>query len=419
VYRGAGKQNRLLHRRRRVTDSVSTPFRRIALPGAVWALGFVSLLMDVSSELIHALLPVFVVGTLGVGASWLGLIEGVAEATACIVKVFSGALSDRWGKRKPLALLGYGLAALTKPLFPLAGSALTVFLARFIDRIGKGIRGAPRDALIADCTEPGQRGAAYGLRQSLDTVGAFAGPLLAVALMILFANNVRLVMWIAVIPAFLCVALLWVAVKEPPHLVAAPRRVLELRPRDLPQAFWTLSLIAAFFTLARCSEAFLILRGSDVGLQFAWTPLVLVVMNVAYMLSAYPIGRLADRVPRLRLLMLGCAILVSANGVLAWAKTPVVALAGAALWGLHMGFTETVLAAMVADSAPSQLRGTAFGVFNLLRGVLLLAASVIAGVLWEHAGARATFLVAGGLAAMSLALLLFGRQFRWAGINRS
>lgn len=401
-----------------MTDSVSTPFRRIALPGAVWALGFVSLLMDVSSELIHALLPVFVVGTLGVGASWLGLIEGVAEATACIVKVFSGALSDRWGKRKPLALLGYGLAALTKPLFPLAGSALTVFLARFIDRIGKGIRGAPRDALIADYTEPGQRGAAYGLRQSLDTVGAFAGPLLAVALMILFANNVRLVMWIAVIPAFLCVALLWVAVKEPPHLVAAPRRMLDLRPRDLPQAFWTLSLIAAFFTLARCSEAFLILRGSDVGLQFAWTPLVLVVMNVAYMLSAYPIGRLADRVPRLRLLMLGCVILVSANLVLAWAKTPAIALAGAALWGLHMGFTETVLAAMVADSAPSQLRGTAFGVFNLLRGVLLLAASVIAGVLWEHAGARATFLVAGGLAAMSLALLLFGRQLRWAGINR-
>ena len=401
-----------------MTDSVSTPLRRIALPGAVWALGFVSLLMDVSSELIHALLPVFVVGTLGVGASWLGLIEGVAEATACIVKVFSGALSDRWGKRKPLALLGYGLAALTKPLFPLAGSALTVFLARFIDRIGKGIRGAPRDALIADYTEPGQRGAAYGLRQSLDTVGAFAGPLLAVALMILLANNVRLVMWIAVIPAVLCVALLWFAVKEPPHLVAAPRRVLDLRPRDLPQAFWTLSLIAAFFTLARCSEAFLILRGSDVGLQFAWTPLVLVVMNVAYMLSAYPVGRLADRVPRLRLLMFGCVILVSANVVLAWAKTPAVALAGAALWGLHMGFTETVLAAMVADSAPSQLRGTAFGVFNLLRGVLLLAASVIAGVLWEHVGARATFLTAGGLAAMSLALLVFGRQFRWAGITR-
>lgn len=400
-----------------MTDPVSTPLRRIALPGAVWALGFVSLLMDVSSELIHALLPVFVVGTLGVGASWLGLIEGVAEATACIVKVFSGALSDRWGKRKPLALLGYGLAALTKPLFPLAGSALTVFLARFIDRIGKGIRGAPRDALIADYTEPGQRGAAYGLRQSLDTVGAFVGPLLAIALMILFANNVRLVMWLAVIPAFLCVALLWTAVKEPPHLVAAPRRVLDLRPRDLPPAFWTLSLIATFFTLARCSEAFLILRGSDVGLQFAWTPLVLVVMNLAYMLSAYPVGRLADRVPRLRLLMFGCIVLVLANVVLAWAKTPAVALAGAAIWGLHMGFTETVLSAMVADSAPSQLRGTAFGVFNLLRGMLLLAASVIAGVLWEHAGARATFLVAGGLAAISLVLLSFGRQLRWAGVN--
>lgn len=402
-----------------VTDSVSTSYRRSALPGAVWALGFVSLLMDVSSELIHALLPVFVVGTLGVGASWLGLIEGVAEATACIVKVFSGAWSDRWGKRKPLALLGYGLAALTKPLFPLAGSAATVFLARFIDRIGKGIRGAPRDALIADCTEPGQRGAAYGLRQSLDTVGAFVGPLLAIALMLLFTNNVRLVMWIAAIPAFLCVALLWVAVKEPPHLVATPKRMLDLRPRDLPKAFWMLTLIASFFTLARCSEAFLILRGSDVGLPFAWTPLVLVVMNVAYMVSAYPAGRLADRIPRLRLLMVGCVILVIANLMLGWARTPTMALLGTALWGLHMGFTEGVLAAMVADSAPSQLRGTAFGVFNLLRGVLLLAASVIAGVLWDHAGARATFLVAAALAAMSLPLLLFGRQFSWAGVRGS
>lgn len=361
--------------------------------------------MDISSELIHALLPVFVVGTLGIGAFWLGLIEGAAEAVACIVKVFSGVLSDRWARRKPLALLGYGMAALTKPLFPLAGSATTVFLARFVDRIGKGIRGAPRDALIVDYTAPAQRGAAYGLRQSLDTVGAFLGPLLAVALMFLLANDIRAVFWIAVIPALIAVAILWLAVKEPPNLVAAPKRVLDLRPRDLPRAFWMLSLVAGFFALARFSEAFLILRGADTGLSLGWTPLVLIVMNVAYMLSAYPAGRMADRMPRVRLLTAGCAILLLANLVLGGAQTPLVTLVGAALWGLHMGFTEGVMAAMVADSAPSHLRGTAFGVFNLLRGLLLLAASVIAGALWDQVGAHATFLAGASFAGISLVLL--------------
>jgi MFS family permease len=376
--------------------------RRAALPAGVWALGFVSLFMDISSELIHALLPVFVVGTLGVSAIWLGLIEGVAEATASIVKVFSGVLSDRWGKRKPLALLGYGLAALSKLLFPLAGSAATVFAARFIDRVGKGIRGAPRDALVADYTTPDQRGAAYGLRQSLDTVGAFAGPLLAVGLTLLFVNNLRMVLWIAVIPAIIAVAVLWLAVKEPAHITPAPKRTFALRPRDLPRSFWLLSGVAALFTLARFSEAFLVLRGHDAGLPVAWTPMVLVVMNVAYMLSAYPVGRLADRMSRVQLLGIGCILLMVANLVLAYAQSPVTALAGAAIWGLHMGFTEGVFAAMVADSAPAHLRGTAFGVFNLLRGVLLLFASVLAGVLWDQVAPGATFLAAAGLAAVSL-----------------
>ncbi|HEX9773141.1 MAG TPA: MFS transporter [Steroidobacteraceae bacterium] len=382
------------------------PARRAALPSGIWALGFVSLFMDLSSELIHALLPVFVVGTLGAGAVWLGLIEGAAEATANIVKIFSGALSDRWGKRKPLALLGYGMAALTKPLFPLAASTATVFLARLIDRIGKGIRGAPRDALVADYTTPELRGAAFGLRQSLDTAGAFAGPLLAIALMIMFANDVRAVFWVAVIPALIAVAILWLAVKEPPHLAPTPKRVVDLRPRDLPKPFWVLSAVAAFFTLARFSEAFLILRGANVGLPIAWTPMVLVLMNLAYMLSAYPAGRLADRLPRARLLVFGCAILVVANFVLAWAHSALAVLAGAALWGLHMGFTEGIFAAMVADSAPAHLRGTAFGIFNLLRGILLLAASVIAGVLWDQVGPGATFLAAAALAAASLVLML-------------
>jgi MFS family permease len=379
--------------------------KRAALPQGVWALGLVSLFMDVSSEMIHALLPVFVVGTLGAGAIWLGVIEGVAEATASIVKIFSGAWSDRWGKRKSLALLGYGLAALTKPLFPLAGSAVTVFAARWIDRVGKGIRGSPRDALIADYTTPDQRGEAYGLRQSLDTVGAFVGPLLAIGLLLVLANNVRAVFWIAVIPAFISVAILWFAVKEPTHLQPSQKRVIDLRPRDLPKTFWTVALVATFFTLARFSEAFLILRGADVGLSIAWTPLVLVVMNVAYMCSAYPAGVLADRLPRHRLLMVGAGVLVISNLILAGAKTPVLTLVGTALWGLHMGLTEGIFTAMIADAAPTHLRGTAFGVFNFMRGVLLLFASVIAGLLWDRVGPEAPFVAAAVLATFSMLLL--------------
>ena len=378
--------------------------RRAALPATVWVLGLVSLFMDISSEMIHALMPVFVVGTLGAGAIWLGLIEGVAEGTACIVKVFSGALSDRWGRRKSLALLGYGMAAVSKPLFPLAGSTATVFFARFVDRIGKGIRGAPRDALIADCTTPGQRGAAYGLRQSLDTVGAFVGPLLAVGLLILLANDIRAVFWFAVVPALIAVAILFLAVKEPPHLVPMQRRFVDLHPRDLPGTFWRVAAVAAMFTLARFSEAFLVLRGSSTGMSITWTPLVLVVMNIAYMLSAYPAGALADRMPRVRLLMLGCVILFASNLVLASAQTTTVVLVGTALWGLHMGFTEGVFSAMVADAAPASLRGTAFGVFNLLRGVLLMVASVLAGLLWDRVSPAATFLAGAALAASSLLL---------------
>jgi len=381
---------------------MSSPRRRAALPTSVWALGLVSLFMDISSEMIHALLPVFIVGTLGAGAIWLGLIEGVAEGTACIVKVFSGALSDRWGRRKSLALLGYGLAAVTKPLFPLAGSTTMVFLARFVDRIGKGIRGAPRDALIADCTTPGQRGAAYGLRQSLDTVGAFAGPLLAIGCLIMLANDVRAVFWVAVIPALIAVAILVLAVKEPPHLVPMQGRLVDLRPRDLPSAFWVVAAVAATFTLARFSEAFLVLRGSNTGMSITWTPLVLVVMNITYMLSAYPAGALADRMPRTQLLMLGCAILVVSNLVLASAHTTTVVLVGTALWGLHMGLTEGVVSAMVADAAPASLRGTAFGVFNLLRGVLLMVASILAGLLWDRVSPAATFVAGAAFAALSL-----------------
>lgn len=374
------------------------------LPGAIWALGCVSLLMDVSSEMIHSLLPVFMVTVLGAGGLVVGLVEGVAEATALIVKVFSGVLSDRWGRRKPLALFGYGLGAASKPLFALAGSVGAVLAARFIDRIGKGLRGAPRDALVADLVPPAQRGAAYGLRQSLDTVGAFLGPALAIVLMLGLDGDFRAVFWFAVVPGALAVALLAVGVREPerPAVVhrAEPIRRLELA--RLPRAYWGVVAIGAVFTLARFSEAFLVLRALQAGLAPAWAPLVMIGMNLVYAASAYPFGRLADRIDRRRLLALGLLVLVVADAVLAFGGSGVWLAAGVGLWGLHMGMTQGLLAAMVADTAPVELRGTAFGVFNLAAGVVMLAGNVLAGVLWDVAGAAAPF--AGGAVFAALAL---------------
>jgi MFS family permease len=391
-----------------VTASAVQPVR---LSTAVWALGLTSLFMDISSEMIHSLLPVFLVVGLGTSAVYLGVIEGVAEATACIVKVFSGALSDYFGRRKPLALLGYGMAALTKPLFPLASSAGMVFVARFIDRLGKGIRGAPRDALVADVTPPEQRGAAFGLRQSLDTIGAFAGPVLAMLLAAAFAGSLRTVLWIAVLPAFISVVVLWVGVREPPQQAHAKKRTVDLRVRAMPRTFWIVCAVASVFMLSRFSEAFLVLAGIRSGLTPALTPLALVAMNLAYLLSAYPVGKLSDRMPKQNLLAVGCGILAVANGVLAFASNPVLLIVGALLWGLHMGLTEGVFAAMVANSAPKDLRGSAFGIFNMLRGLVLLAASVIAGLLWDQVGPQATFGFASVLALLTVAALWLSRHY--------
>lgn len=379
------------------------------LPVQVVALGWVSLLMDASSELIHSLLPLFMVGVLGVSALQIGIIEGIAEATAALVKIFSGALSDRLGKRKPLLLLGYGLGALSKPLFPLAAGITAIFAARFLDRIGKGIRGAPRDALIADVTPPEQRGAAYGLRQSMDTVGAVIGPLLAVALMALTHDDFRASFWIAVIPAMLCVLLIAVVVKDPPHLAAAAAPRLPLRRVDmarLPAAYWRVVAFAALLTLARFSEAFLLLRGDSLGLPLAWTPALLAAMSAVYAASAWPFGRLFDAGRRQALLALGVALLIAADLVLAFGGGLWGAVGGAVLWGLHMGATQGILAALVAEHAPADLRGTAFGVFNFVSGIALLAASVMAGALWTLLGPAATFLAGALCAALALPGLL-------------
>lgn len=384
-----------------------------AIPKGIWALGLVSLFMDTSSELIHSLLPVFMVTTLGASALAVGLIEGIAEATASITKVFSGTLSDYLGRRKLLTVIGYGLAAITKPLFPLAGTVGLVFTARFIDRVGKGIRGAPRDALIGDIAPAHLRGACYGLRQSLDTVGAVAGPLLAIVFMALLANDIRAVLWIAVIPAIIAVAILVVGVKEPeatqPERQArSPIHFSELR--NVGAAYWWIVLIGAVLSVARFSEAFLVLRAESVGLTLALVPLVMVVMSVAYTLSAYPAGVLSDRVDRRSVFVVGLIVLIAADLVLALAGDIWLVTVGAALWGLHMGLTQGLLATMVADATPAQLRGTAFGVFHMVTGLALLAASVIAGLLWDSFGPAATFYAGMVFAALALVGLMIVRR---------
>ena len=363
------------------------------IPAGVWVLGFVSMLMDISSEMIHSLLPLFMVSTLGASATAVGVIEGLAEATALIVKVFSGTVSDYLGRRKGLAMFGYGLGALSKPLFALAPSIGIVLTARLLDRVGKGIRGTPRDALIADIAPSHMRGAAFGLRQSLDTVGAFLGPLVAIALMLLWANDFRAVFWVAMIPGLAAVALLAVGLREPAQAVAKERvnPIQRENLRRLGASYWWVVGIGAVFTLARFSEAFLVLRALQGGVPIALVPLVMVVMNLVYALSAYPFGKLSDRMSHRKLLALGLAVLIAADLVLASNDHWGVTLAGVALWGLHMGMTQGLLAAMVAHTAPADLRGTAYGFFSLLSGIAMLAASVVAGLLWDQFGASVTF----------------------------
>ncbi|MBP1884279.1 MFS transporter [Sinorhizobium mexicanum] len=383
-----------------------------SIPAGIWALGFVSMLMDISSEMIHALLPVYMVSVLGTSAFAVGIIEGIAEATASITKVFSGALSDWLGRRKFLAALGYGLAAATKPIFPLASSLDWLIAARFVDRVGKGIRGAPRDALVADIAPPELRGASFGLRQSLDTVGAFIGPLLAIGLMWLTAEHFQAVFWIAVLPAFLSVGVLLLVVKE-------PERPQELRRVRMPfhkdelgrlgKSYWWVVAVATLFTLARFSEAFLILKAQSIGTPIALVPLALVLMSLAYSLSAYPAGVLSDKVDRFTILVIGLVLLVCADLTLAFAQSAISAGFGVALWGLHMGFTQGLLAKLIADTSPAELRGTAFGMFNLITGLALLLASVIAGALWDLAGPQGTFLAGAGFAALTMMGLVMVR----------
>jgi len=379
---------------------------RPRLPRSVWVLGFVSLLMDLSSEIYHALLPAFVTMVLGLPVAALGAIDGVAEATASIGKLFSGRLSDRSRRRKPWIVSGYGLAALSKPLFPLAGSGAAVLVARFTDRVGKGIRGAPRDAMIADDTPPAVRGRAFGLRQALDTAGALLAPVVAIALMMLLGGRIRLVFWIAVLPAALSVLLAWLALQEPEERLATAKASPFFRGfRDLDKATKRLLAVGFMFTLARFSESFLILKGMEAGLSESWSPITLALFNLAYVALAYPAGALSDRMNSRSILMAGIAVLIAGNLVLAKSETPLGLFIGIVLWGAHMALTQGIFSRMVADSAPEHLRATSFGAFWFVTGIGSLLASLGAGWLWDSNGSSATFLASAGLAAAAFAML--------------
>lgn len=383
------------------------------VPRTVWALGLVSLFMDLSSEIIHALLPVFLTTTLGASVALVGLIDGVGESAASITKVFSGYISDRLGRRKPLILLGYGLGALSKPFFAIATGPMPVLGARFVDRIGKGLRGAPRDALVADVTPVEIRGRAYGLRQALDTIGAFLGPLAAIALMFALANDMRTIFWIALIPAVISVLLVVFGVGEaekgmPGKAKAPPLRMVDLKSFD--RRFWTVVMIGVAFTLARFSESFLVLRANGEGLPLAWTPLVLVVMNLVYSLGAYPAGALSDRVNPVWPMSGGLVCLVLADLSLGFGSGLFATFVGIALWGAHMALTQGILAKLVADASPEHLRGSGFGFFNLASGIAMLFASLVAGVLWSSFGPQATFLTGAIFALLALALMRLRRE---------
>ncbi len=381
------------------------------VPRTVWALGLVSLFMDLSSEIIHALLPVFLTGTLGASVAMVGLIDGIGESTASITKMFSGYLSDRFGRRKPLILLGYGLGALSKPFFAIAAGPLPVLGARFADRIGKGLRGAPRDALVADVTPLEIRGRAYGLRQALDTVGAFLGPLAAIVLMFALADNMRTIFWIALVPAVISVLLVVFGVGETERREVGsakpPLKLADLRSFD--QGFWMVVALGVVFTLARFSESFLVLRANGEGLPLAWTPLVLVVMNLVYSLGAYPAGAISDRADPRWPMAGGLVCLVIADLLLAFGSGLIAAFAGIAMWGLHMALTQGILARLVADAAPAQLRGSGFGLFNLATGIAMLLASVLAGMLWSSLGPDTTFLAGALFALIAGGMLRFVR----------
>jgi MFS family permease len=381
------------------------------VPHSVWFLGFVSLFADINSKMIQSTLPLFLVSTLGVNLATVGLIEGIAESTASVLKVFSGALSDYWRKRKGLAIAGYGISALVAPIFALAPNVFWVFVGRFADRVGKGIRVAPRNALVADATPPQHRGAAYGLRQSLDTIGAFSGPLLA-TLFLALGQGYRTIFWISLIPALIGVALLIIGVREPARSPKPSQNPLQWAVlRELGHGYWILAIAALLFNLGNSSDAFLLLRAQQSGIAPTFVPLAFVVMNFTYGISAYPIGILSDRIGRYGLLIASFLVFALVYLGFAFAQFPWQVWMLLGCYGIYLGMSQGVLLAIVADQVPAESRGTAFGMINLLIGMALLPASLMAGILWQQVSPQATFLLGSGF-ALAAALLLLGWVLR-------
>ncbi len=388
--------------------SSDRPAIKIRIPRTVWVLGFVSLLMDISSEMIHALLPLFMAGTLGASAIWIGLVEGIGEGTALIAKVFSGVVADRFGHKKRLVFAGYFLGVISKPVFALAGSMPVVLAARFFDRIGKGLRGAPRDAIVADVTDESIRGAAYGLRQSLDAAGAFVGPLLATLLLLLWTEDLRSIFWIALIPGAACLALILFGVEDNVTPTVNTKRIAwkDLKSVMTP-AFVQLVILGTLFSLARFSNAFIVLRAAAIGIEHAWIPMAVVLMNITFSLSSYPFGKLADKLNPMKLLALGMVLLALANLLFAYAENYRILAAGIVLFGMHLGATQGIFSTIISEIAPSEVRATAFGIFNFFSGLALLASGLVAGSLWEYMGAQYCF--GGGVVFALITLSLIPR----------
>nr|WP_200892490.1 MFS transporter [Aliterella atlantica] len=380
------------------------------LPRQVWVLGWVSLLMDIGSKMIQSVLPLFLVSMLGASLVTVGAIEGIAEVTAAGLKVGSGLISDRGGQhRKWSAVLGYGFSALMIPLYPIATSPGWILAARMGDRMGKGIRVAPRNALVADATPEHQRGAAYGLRYTLDTIGALLGPIVATILLAVSRQNTRLVFWAAMIPAFLAVGLLIWGIQAPPFAQPSSKsKASGLRWQSLQQLgvnYWHLVVVVCLFNLGNSSDAFLLLKAKDVGISFTAVPLVLTAIHAGSAVSAYPAGWLSDRLSRRNVFLVGLGLFALTYGGLAIARQPWQVWLLLGLYGLYQGITQGVLLAMVAATITPMSRGTAFSFLSLVAGFSLLLASLLAGWLWQQIGSWAAFGL--GSASAIAAILYF------------
>ncbi|MFZ5862617.1 MAG: MFS transporter [Nitrospirota bacterium] len=379
-----------------------------SLPRTVVMLGVVSLLTDASSEMIYPLLPLFLATTLGAGAAFIGLIEGVAESTASLLKFASGWWSDRLGKRKALVVAGYTVSACARPLVALAGAGWHVLAIRFTDRVGKGLRSAPRDALLAASTPPGSWGNAFGFHRAMDHTGAIIGPLIAMALLAWGLTDLRVLFALAAIPGLLAVAVLVFAVRDDTTVARSVPAAQPIRLSLAPFSprFKTVLAVITLFTLGNSSDAFLLLKAHAVGINAAWIPLLWILLHITKAASSTPAGALSDRIGRPRLILAGWMTYAAVYAGFGVADSAWQVWVLFAVYGLFFGLTEGVEKAYVADLAPAEHRGTAYGLYHAAVGMAALPASLLMGLVWEHVSPVAAFGLGAGLALLASALFL-------------